>query len=275
MYLPLNYEQINDINGHMSPSQVKYGNNYSFSFWERALFHRITSTLEFKFPSEWLRAKEFILYGLFMNGYMGVAEAEEVGLFCQICSLKGYDFYYQPNKFIVTNPRFITSREYEIGKNGELLRLTPDYIGVWDIIGYFASKLSLLDNAIDMALINCKYPWIIGAKTKSAAQALKKIFDKANKGEPLIIYDQRITNNEEGRDDSPFQFLELGGDLNHYIVPNQLQDFQTILNQFDTEIGINSVPYQKRKEWLRVKRNLNKKKQLQDLQLGLNVYKIQ
>lgn len=246
MYIPLNYEQINNINGHISPSQFKYGNNYSFNFWERALFHRITSVLKFTFPTEWQRAKDFILYGLFMNGFMGVAEDKDVGLFCQVCSLKGYDFYYQPKSFIVTNPKFTESKEYEIGETGELLKLTPDFMGAWDIIGYFASKLSLLDNAIDIGLINCKFPWIVGAKTKSSAQALKKIYDKANKGEPLIIFDQRINSSEEGRDDSPFQFLELGADLNHYIVPSQLQDFQTILNQFDTEIGIPTVPYQKK-----------------------------
>lgn len=243
IYQPLNYNQINNIEGHNRVSSVKNRNNKSFAFWERALFQRAQSVLDFTFPEEWQgTTKDFIIYVLFKLGYGVVAKDNKYGTFFQPCTLKGYNFYYQPSSVIVTNPLLVESKEYEIGKNCELIKLTPDYMGIWDIIDYYAEKLSLLDNAINMSLVTNKYPWIVGAKNKSAAAGLKKIIDLANNGNPLIVFDQRITDDATSKSE-PFQFLDL---KTEYMTTAQLQDFQTILNNFDTEIGIPTIPYQKK-----------------------------
>lgn len=246
IYQPLNYDKINNINGHVRVSTVKNRNNLSFAFWERALFQRAASVLEFDFPEEWQgNIKDFIIYVLFKCGYGVVAEDSTHGIFFQPCTLNGYNFYYQPTKAIVTNPEMPKSKEYLIHKECELIKLTPDYMGIWDIIDYYAEKLSLLDNAINISLVTSKYPWILGAKNKSSAQAIKKIFDLANNGNPLVVYDQRIQDDPQSKD-TPFQFLDLNNGKERYLTPLQLQDFQTILNNFDTEIGIPTIPYQKK-----------------------------
>lgn len=244
-YTPLNYEKINIVAGSNFPSAIKSRNNQSFAFWERALFQRAISIFEFTFPESWQgNTKDFILYCLFKYGYGCVAYDEQFGVFFQPCTLSGYNFYYQPSDAIVTNPAMIESKTYEIGKDCEILKLTPDYMGIWDIIDYYAEKLSLLDNSINVGLVNSKFPFIFGAKNKAAAQAIKKVMDYVNKGEPCIVYDQRIADDANSKSE-PWQFLDLKVKDN-YLLDQQLQDFQTIINSFDCEIGIPTVPYQKK-----------------------------
>lgn len=245
MYTPLNYQQINIAAGTNNPSSVKGYNNKSFAYWERSLFQRIQSVIDWTLPEAWEgKTRDFFLYCLFKYGYLVVSENAEFGYFFQPCGVSGYNFYYQPTDAIISNPQY--QGTLKIGTECELLKLTPDYTGAWDIIWYFAEKLSLLDNAINMSLINCKVPFILGAKNKAIAQALKKIMDQVNKGEPAVFYDSTLMNDPKDKD-TPFQLLEIiKTPKDFYITDRQLQDFQGILNEFDAEIGIPGLPYQKK-----------------------------
>lgn len=244
MYTPLNYNQINLGAGTYSPSSVKAYNNKSFTFWERSLFQRAESVLDFTLPDTWQgKIRDFFLYCLFKYGFIAISKNNEFGEFFQPCTTSGYNFYYQPTEAIISNPLY--NARLKIGEECELLKLTPDYMGAWDIIFYYAEKFSTLDNAINMSLINCKYPFFIGAKNKTAGSALKKMLDLANKGEPAVIYDAKLTNNPNDTD-LPFQIWDRGNLKNSYLTSDQLLDFQTLLNNFDSEIGIPTVPYQKK-----------------------------
>lgn len=244
-YIPLNYNQINVGAGTYAPSPVKSYNNRTFAFWIRALFQRITSVIEFDLPEEWQGSiKDFFLYCMYKYGFVAVFDSDEFGISFQPCTPSGYNFYYQPTKAVVANPLY--SSTLEIGKECELLKLTPDYCGIWDIIEYYAERFSSLDNAINMSLINCKTPYILGAKNKTASSALKKIFDKVNRGDPAVIFDEKLINDPNTKD-TPFQLIELlRNPKEAYLTTDQLMDFQTILNNFDAEIGIPTVPYQKK-----------------------------
>lgn len=244
-YIPLNYNQINVGAGTYNPSPVKSFNNRTFAFWVRALFQRITSVIEFDLPEEWQGStKDFFLYCMYKYGFVAVFDSDEFGMSFQPCAPKGYDFYYQPTDVVISNPLY--SATLKIGSECELLKLTPDYVGIWDILEYYAERFSSLDSAINMSLINCKTPYILGAKNKTASSALKKIFDRVNKGEPAVIFDEKLINDPNTKD-TPFQILELlRNPKEAYLTTDQLMDFQTILNNFDAEIGIPTVPYQKK-----------------------------
>lgn len=244
MYTPLNYEQINLAAGFNNPSNVKSFNNKTYAFWERSLFQRACSVLQFELPESWQgEIKDFFYYCLFRFGYLTVFDSNEFGKVFQPCTLNGYNFYYQPVKALVSNPMY--QGELVIGKDCELIKLTPDYMGIWDIISYYAEKLSTLDNAINMSLINNKFAFIIGARNKTAGEALKKMLDKVNKGEPAVIYDMKLLNDPQDKAE-PWQFLERSNLKESYLTSDQLMDFQTLLNNFDTEIGIPVLPYQKK-----------------------------
>ena len=131
-YAPLNYHQINTIEGTYTPSMVKSFNNRVFQLWERALFQRAASVIDFNnLPETWEGpVKDFFIYCLYKFGYVGVFETNENGLIFQPGSLSGYDIYYQPVKFLVANPHLtIQENEFTIGENCELIKLTPDYMG--------------------------------------------------------------------------------------------------------------------------------------------------
>lgn len=247
-YTPLNMQELNNLAGHYSPSMVKAYNNATYAYWERSLFQRAVSRIKTTLPDNWEGTKrDFLLFCLLKLGYVFVSQSDSLGYWFNPGTLYGIDFYYQPTEFILANPRsneLGLKNRYELHTEGELLKFMPDYRGIFDIISYYAEKLSCLDNAINMSIINNKFAFILAAKNKATAEALKKILDKINKGEPAVFIDKMIANDPNDQS-TPWQFIELQKLKENYVTDKQLIDFQTILNAFDAEIGINTVPYQK------------------------------
>ena len=253
MYLPLNYEKINLIEGTVQPSPVKACNNASFDYWVRTLFHRAASTMIFGLPDFWQGPiSDFWYYCLLKYGYISIQdltgksdEGDEIGTCFFPTGLSGYNFYLQPTKSILSNPILKESYELDIGKDCAILKMTPDYMGIFDVIYRYAEMLSSLDNAINMSIINNKFAFILAGKTKAAVQTLKKMMDKINAGEPAVFLDSRVMDDQQSKD-SPFQFLQRENLKQSYLTTDQLLDLHTILSDFDSEIGIPTVPYQKK-----------------------------
>jgi hypothetical protein len=247
MYLPLNYEQINIDNSTFTPTTLKSRNNKSFGYWQRSLFQRACSIVNFELPENWQGStRDFFYWCLFRYGYVAIFEHPDYGFTFQPCTLSGYNWYYQPARAIVTNPAINKSLEMEVEKDCAILKLTPDFRGIFDCIDYYAEKLSNLDNAINMSIINGKFAMIFGAKNKPGAQLIKKLLDKINQGEPAVVYDEIISQNLKNKDDpQPWSYWERDVKKT-YLTTEQLQDMITLLNQFDNEIGIPTVPYQKK-----------------------------
>lgn len=245
-YTPLNYDQINNINGHIQPSTLKYCNSITYAYWQRSLYQRTISTIDFKgLPDTWEGSvRDFFYWCIFSYGYVGVFDSDQFGLSFQPGALNGFDFYYQPTEFIVANPKL--SKNFKIHEECELIRLCPDYRGIWDIISYYAMLLSALDSGINMSIINNKFAYLIGAKNKAAAESLKKIFDKINAGEPAVIFDNNLLPQDPDSKEEPWSFLERSNLKQSYLTTDQLMDRSTLLSSFDAEIGIRSVPYQKK-----------------------------
>lgn len=247
MYVPFNYSNCNLINGTVTPSTVKNCNNATFAYWERTLFQRASYSIVMNNLPWSGSVKDFLFWALFRSGYVAVFDTDKFGLSFQPCTLTGFDFYYQPVKAIVSNP--VLQGEFTIGEDCEILKLTPDYMGIWDIIYRYASKLAMIDSAIDMSIINNKFSFAIAAGSKSGAEAVKKIYDKINSGEPLVVYDKSALLTEEeirtGKDNS-VRLFERSNLKQSYLTSDQLADQKTILRQFDEEIGIPSLPYEKK-----------------------------
>lgn len=243
-YYPLNYDMITWAEGHNPPAHVKSFNNATFVYWERSLFQRVCSVFDFKLPEEWQGSTaDFFYWCLFRNGFIGISYEPEYGYIFQPGTMYGIDLYYNPTNFIVSNPRL--QKTYTIGEDCAILKLTPDYQGIFDIIDRFSIQLSNLDAAINTNIINSKNAFLLGAKNKNVAKALKNMMDKVNQGETAVFYDEPLVNPKPNSDETPFQFLALQKIKENYIVMELLRENQTLLNQFDTEIGIPTIPYQK------------------------------
>lgn len=245
-YIPLNYDQINLAAGTYTPSMIKPYNNQRFLLWQRALFQRACSTLVITMPEEWKKNKDLLYWILFRSGFCVCGKDNDfgVGKWFNPCTLYGFDFYYRPTNAVVCNPYVDESKDLKIGVDCELIKLTPDYIGIWDVITYYAEKLAVVDVAINSAIINSKFAYIVGAKNKAAAAVMKKLFDKVNQGEPAVFFDAKLANDGIDKEE-PWQFIDRKV-KESYIVTDLLKDFQTIINDFDTEVGIPTLPYEKK-----------------------------
>lgn len=252
-YLPLNYDQINLIEGTYQPSQIK-NNSAAFDYWVRTLFQRASSNLIFGLPDFWQGdIANFWYYCMLRFGFVSIQDltgkgkrGDELGMCFSPVNLTGINFYYQRTHAVLSNPTLDESFELEIGKACALVCMTPDKMGIWDVIERYAALLSNLDNAINMSIINSKIPFILGGKTKAAVQTLKKIMDKVNSGQPAVFFDSRIQDDAQSKD-TPFQFLKLlENPKQNYLTTDQLMDLHTILSDFDSEVGIPTIPYQKK-----------------------------
>ena len=254
MYIPLNYDHINLRAGTYQPSPVKNRNNRSFDYYVRTLFQRATTVFEWELPENWDgNIKDFFLYCLFRFGYVVISDFDEFGMGFQPCSLSGYNFYYQPTNALISNQALNESLDLVLGRDGELLKLTPDYMGVWDVLEIHAKKLALLDEAIEMAEINNKFAFFLGAKNKAAGQAIKKMLDLVNKGEPAVVWDMKLMNDPRDKD-VPWQ--EWKRDINEKLTTELLSNFRTIIADFDAEIGIPTNGFEKKERMITDEANI-------------------
>ena len=254
MYIPMNYDHINLRAGTYQPSPVKNRNNRSFDYYVRTLFQRVTTVFEWELPENWDgNIKDFFLYCLFRFGYVVISDFEQFGMGFQPCSLSGYNFYYQPTNALISNPALNESLDLVLGRDGELLKLTPDYMGVWDVLEIHAKKLALLDEAIEMAETNNKFAFFLGAKNKAAGQAIKKMLDLVNKGEPAVVWDMKLMNDPTDKD-VPWQ--EWKRDINEKLTTELLSNFRTIIADFDAEIGIPTNGFEKKERMITDEANI-------------------
>ena len=258
MIPPFSWDEINTAAGLNRPSVVKNFNNTTFWYWARALYQRAAYTIVFKdLPENWDNSiRDNLYWWLFIRGFVGIFKTKEYGLVFQPGDVVGFDFYYRPRTFKYANPLAPdTGAEYRIGSAVlpdrpdlevcEILKLSPDYMGIADIIAYYATKLANLSLSADISIINTRLARILGARNKAAAEALKKILDQINQGNPAVVYDVKLLDDRTDKAE-PFQDFQLPSLKENYITDLQLKDIQTLLNAYDVEIGISTIPYQKK-----------------------------
>ena len=243
-YAPYEYSKLNLAMSTYQPNSLHVIDSEAFRFYQRALFQRIQSTFKIKsIPQEWKGPTEDFLYYLLISyGFVCVSETATLGKYFSACTLSGFNLYWQPTHVIVQNP-INPGTKLELGKEAELLKLTPDYRGLIDIVNKFAEPLALIDTSINTSLINSKIPYYLFTQSKSAAEALKLMIDNANSGNTAIVANSAIKTAPDGSD--VIQQLKLFS-ANEYIIDKLLADHNVIIKNFDAEIGIPSVPYEKK-----------------------------
>lgn len=239
---------IDLLNGMNIPSTYYKDKTIEYRYWFRSLLHKIDSSIIFKnLPEGW--SNDFFMFCLWVRGYVCVFKTDRKdllkyganGVVFNPCFASGYDFYYQPTKATVANPNLPQKFSYTFDLQGDkaaLLKLTPDFWGVLDILDYYASKLAELSKGIDMSIINSKFGLIASAGNEAQAATLKSVMDELQKGNPLVVYKDTLNDNDEiipRKEPFEIWIQEL---KKNYILTEQLNDFQTILNSFYTEIGL-------------------------------------
>jgi len=234
--IPVSYDYINAYNHQYRPSTIHVKETGLSWYFKRYLIQKIISVFKFEgIPENW--ATDYFLYTLFVFGYCAVINTNKYGIIPQHCTLSGYNIYYRPNRAIITNPLFKRTIEARIGRDTELVRMSPDWCGVWDIVEYYADLMALTSETIAVNLINSKFSYVFAAEDKTSAESLKKLYDQITSGEPAVFPDKKLFND----DGSPSWLMFAQNLKQNYIAGDLLEDLAKIDSRFNTEIGIPNV----------------------------------
>lgn len=234
--IPESYDYINAYNRQYKPSTIHVKNTGLSWYFKRYLIQKIISVFKFEgIPESW--AKDYFLYTLFVFGYCAVINTDKYGVIPQHCTLSGYNIFYRPNRAIITNPLFKRTITARIGKDTELIRMAPDWCGVWDIVEYYADLMALTSETIAVNLINSKFSYVFAAEDKTSAESLKKLYDQIASGEPAAFADKKLFTD----DGDPSWYLFVQNLKQNYIAGDLLEDLAKIDSRFNTEIGIPNV----------------------------------
>lgn len=233
--IPATYDHINNYNHLFSPSTIHVKDTGLSWYFKRYLIQKIISVFEFKnIPEHW--AKDYFLYTLFVFGYVIVFNTNKYGVIPQHGTLAGYNVFYRPNKAIVANP-LLKTRELNIGKNCELIRMQPDWCGAWDIVEYYADLMALTSETAAVNLINSKFSYVFAADNQTSAESLKKLYDQIASGEPAAFADKNLFNDAG----DPAWYLFVQNLKQNYIAGDLFEDLAKIDSRFNTEVGIPNV----------------------------------
>lgn len=234
--IPASYDYINAYNHQYAPSTIHVKETGLSWYFKRYLIQKIISVFKFEgIPETW--AKDYFLYTLFVFGYCAVINTDKYGVIPQHCTLSGYNIFYRPNKALIANPLLKRTIEARIGKDCELIRMAPDWCGVWDIVEYYADLMALTSETIAVNLINSKFSYVFAAEDKASAESLKKLYDQIASGEPAAFADKKLFTD----DGDPSWYLFVQNLKQNYIAGDLLEDLAKIDSRFNTEIGIPNV----------------------------------
>ncbi len=226
---------------YQAPPFMNNQPNASMDYWTRSLFQRLTALIDFEglpegSEGQYAWDKDALKYGLFMIGYQVIFRSKTYGVVPQPGTITGYGLQYQPSGAIVNTPYFQFTRPLKIGVECELLKLTPDYTGIFDIITKYAAELKEIDTSIRAAARNCRLAWILAGAGDKGARTMKAIREKVLNGEDVIIDEKLVKNKMDPKTPPWFEFT---GDVKaNYILNDLLEARRTTLIDFYREIGV-------------------------------------
>lgn len=241
---PFSYQEYNTGVGMVTPSTVHVANTNSAHFFKRQLFQRVLSVFEWKLPDFW--ARNYFEAVLYYWGYIAIINTDRLGVIPQAAGLKGYDVFYQPTTAVISNPLLNGILEPRIGEQCEVIKISPDYLGVADIVSYYGDLLALTAEALGMNIANSKLAYVFFAQNKAAAESLKKLFDQISQGNPAAVVDNKLRGDDGAL---AWEFFSQNLAQNH-IAPDLLNELAVIRNHFDTEIGIPNANTTKRERMI-------------------------
>ena len=224
MLIPQYYNYVNNIADVNATDLTRFFHKY--------LLQKAVSVFKWELPKTWSR--DYFLYSLYCNGCVSVVQTDKYGVIPQHCTLMGYDVMYRPTNAVITNPLLSGILTPRIDTQCTLFKLNPDYTGIMDIVKTYGDLMAMSVQTAGINLMNCNVSYIFAAKNKAAATSFKEMFKKIVQGEPAVVVDKALYNDDGTKAWDAF-------DQNvkqNYIASEILDDLRKWENLFDTEIGI-------------------------------------
>ena len=241
---PFDYQTLNFYNSQRSPSTVHVKNTRLRKYFRKYLFQKAISVFKWNLPEEW--DEDYFLYTLYGMGYVAVIDTAKYGVICQGGALGGYNLYYRPSYIIITNPLIQETITANLDTDCALIKLMPDYSSIMDIVGYYADMLAVASEAIGINMLNVKTGTVFGAESKSKAESYKKMYDMLSAGDPAVVIDKTLLD-DQGK---PMWFPFTQNVKESYVASDMLSDMRKIEQMFDTDLGIPNSNTDKRERLL-------------------------
>lgn len=248
---PFDYQTLNFYNAQRSPSTVHVKNTRLRRYFRKYLFQKAISVFKWELPEEW--DKDYFLYSLYGMGYVAVIDTDQYGVICQSGALGGYNLYYRPSYIIITNPLIQGTITANLDTDCALIKLMPDYSSIMDIVGYYADLMAVASEAVGINLVNVKTGTVFGAESKSKAESYKKMYDMLSAGDPAVVIDKTLLD-DQGK---PMWFPFTQNVKESYVASDILSDMRKIEAMFDTDIGIPNANTDKRERLITDEVNAN------------------
>lgn len=247
------YWKVNQYNALRSPSEIHSNDNLLSGMISRYLLQRTMSVYKWTLPES--INQRYFEYTLFLNGYLAVFYDDKFGVIAQRCGFKDYDLYYQPKKISVANAKFFKkSQTRTLDVDAVLFTLEEDYCGIGDLLSFYTGLLSELWQALMMNVKNSHLSYLFGVENKSQADSMKEIFDSVASGKCAVFYDKSLHDKMTGKLNVEMFNNNLSS---NYIVGKILDDIRTVLNMFDSEVGIPNANTGKRERLISDEVNQN------------------
>lgn len=234
--LPVLYDQKNIYNAQINPSTVHASNTALSAFFQRYLMLKLFSRYDFTLPEDW--DYDYFRYVLFTMGYIGVMQTDKYGVICQHGTVSGYNVYYRPSRLMVSNPALRRTYDLRIGEDCEIIKLSPDWRGAYDLIQLYADQMAVCMEAFGVNAINSKFAFVFAADNKAMAETMKKMFDQISSGQPASFVSDKQLFDDEG---NPRWQLFVNNLKQNYVGNDLLQSLTTIEHKFNTLIGFNNA----------------------------------
>ena len=234
--LPALYDQTNLYNSQLNPSTVHASNTALSAFFQRYLMLKLFSRYDFTLPEDW--DYDYFRYVLFTIGFIGVMQTDKYGVICQHGTASGYNVYYRPSRLLVSNPALRRTYDLRIGVDCEIIKLSPDWRGAYDLIQLYADQMAVCMEAFGVNAINSKFAFVFAADNKAMAETMKKMFDQISSGQPASFVSDKQLFDDEG---NPRWQLFVNNLKQNYVGNDLLQSLTTIEHKFNTLIGFNNA----------------------------------
>ena len=247
-----NYKNLYNSAHVELPSTVHVKNTGLAKFFKDYLLKKLLSQYVITLPKHW--DLDYFRYVLFLRGYIVVFdEGDEFGIIPQGAELSGYNVFYRPVYALIANPVIPGTVKRTINEDCTVIKLTPNYKGIWDIIDYYGDLLALCAESVGVNLINSHLSYVFTAANKSAAESFKKLYDSVAGGEPCVVQDKNLLN----ADGSPAWQAFTQNLAQTFIAPAILDCMNTIEDQFDSLVGIPNANTDKRERLITDEVNAN------------------
>mgnify|MGYP002517621114 FL=1 len=102
--------------------------------------------------------------------------------------------------------------------------------------------MAMISADVESNLINSKLSYLFTVKNQATANAVKKLYDQISQGNPAVVIDKDLRNEDGSSNWEVFQ-QNLSS---NYIVSDLLQDMRRIENEFCCKVGIPTTNTEKR-----------------------------